>query len=86
MHRLDVLSSKKAYLYPAMFAWWTEARILTSFKAFSFSFAESFCILTYKKIGKFKITVLEKINSLRATYFFEGVGLLIRFSVDFVNL
>ncbi len=40
-------SSKNAYLYPATNGFFIDARILTSFNAFSFSRSLRFCILTF---------------------------------------
>ena len=44
----DVASSKNASLYATMVLVCNDANILTSFNAFSFSFYDSFPILTYK--------------------------------------
>jgi len=46
-HKLLLGSSIKASLYEEMFGCRTLARILTSFKAFSFSLSESLTILTF---------------------------------------
>jgi hypothetical protein len=46
MHKVPVACSKKASLYDAMFSWLTEAKILTSLMALSFSFYESLFSLT----------------------------------------
>ena len=78
MQRHSELSSKNASLYWQILGCLMEARILTSLSAFSFSFADNFCIFTYFLSGislEFRIIV--------STYLFERVSLLVWFSQDF---